>query len=67
MSTTKLNILGRKENSLIQVGWHTRIPNAPKEQDDSWAVQRDKTGIGYEKMLVLPVTRFLLEKTKWCR
>lgn len=29
--------------------WHTRTPNAPKEQGESWVVQRDKAGIGYGK------------------
>ena len=27
--------------------WHTRTPNAPKEQGNSWVVQRDKAGVGY--------------------
>lgn len=47
--------------------WHTRTPNAPKEQGDSWVVQRDKAGIGYGKTLVLLNTRYLLEKTNGCQ
>ena len=43
--------------------WHTRTPNAPKEQGDSWVVQRDKAGIVTVKMHVLPSTRYLLVKT----
>lgn len=27
--------------------WHTRTPNAPKEQGDSWVVERKVPGIGY--------------------
>ena len=39
----------KKDDYSYTSRWHTRTPNAPKEQGDSWVVQRDKAGIGYGK------------------
>lgn len=45
--------------------WHTRTPNAPKEQGDSWVVQRDKAGIGYGKNIRPPQHEILVGENKW--
>ena len=45
--------------------WHTRTPNAPKDQGDSWVVQRDKNGIGYGKNARPAVHEVLVGKNKW--
>ncbi len=45
--------------------WHTRTPNAPKEQGDSWVVQRDKAGIGYGKNARPAKHEILVGKNKW--
>ena len=45
--------------------WHTRTPNAPKEQGASWVVQRDKSGIGYGKNARPAVHEVLVGKNKW--
>ncbi len=29
--------------------WHTRTPNAPKKQGNSWVVERKSSGVGYGK------------------
>lgn len=45
--------------------WHTRTPNAPKEQGDSWVVQHDQTGIGYGKNVRPAKHEILVGKNKW--
>lgn len=45
--------------------WHTRTPNAPKEQGDSWVVQRDIAGIGYGKEVRPSRHEILVGKNKW--
>ena len=45
--------------------WHTRTPNAPKEQGESWVVQRDREGIGYGKNARPAKHEILIEKNKW--
>ena len=45
--------------------WHTRTPNAPKEQGNSWVVQRDKPGIGYGKNARPAQHDILVGKNKW--
>lgn len=45
--------------------WHTRTPNAPKEQGDSWVVQRDIPGIGYGKEVRPARHEILVGKNKW--
>ncbi len=45
--------------------WHTRTPNAPKEQGESWVVQRDKAGIGYGKNARPAKHEILVGKNKW--
>lgn len=45
--------------------WHTRTPNAPKEQGESWVVQRDKPGIGYGKNARPGEHDILVGKNKW--
>lgn len=45
--------------------WHTRTPNAPKEQGDSWVVNRDKPGIGYGKNARPATHEILVGKNKW--
>lgn len=29
--------------------WHTRTPNAPKEQENTWVIERTLKGIGFGK------------------
>ncbi len=43
--------------------WHTQTPNAPKEQGNSWVVERKKPGVGYGKMLIRSRKKFWWEKT----
>ncbi len=45
--------------------WHTRTPNAPKEQGDSWVVERRIPGIGYGKNARKPREEVLIGKNKW--
>lgn len=45
--------------------WHTRTPNAPKEQGNSWVVQRDKPGIGYGKNVRPAKHEIMIGKNKW--
>lgn len=45
--------------------WHTRTPNAPSEQVNSWVVQRDKPGIGYGKDARPATHEILVGKNKW--
>lgn len=45
--------------------WHTRTPNAPEEQGDSWVVQRTKSGIGYGKDARPARHEILIGKNKW--
>ena len=45
--------------------WHTRTPNAPKKQGDSWVVQRDKAGIGFGKEARPATHEILVGKDKW--
>lgn len=45
--------------------WHTRTPNAPPEQGNSWVVQRDQAGIGYGKDARPAKHEILVGKDKW--
>lgn len=45
--------------------WHTRTPNAPEEQGDSWVVQRDRPGIGYGPNARPAKHDILVGKYKW--
>lgn len=45
--------------------WHTRTPNAPEEQGDSWVVQRDSAGIGYGKEARPARHEILVGRNKW--
>ncbi len=45
--------------------WHTRTPNAPAKQGDSWVVQRNKAGIGYGKNARPALHEILVGKNKW--
>lgn len=45
--------------------WHTRRPNAPQGQGESWVVQRDKAGIGYGKNARPSKHEILVGKCKW--
>ena len=45
--------------------WHTRTPNAPKEQGDSWVVERKKSGVGYGKNARPKQEEVLVGKNKW--
>lgn len=45
--------------------WHTRTPNAPKEQGNSWVVQRNRPGKGYGKDARPAKHDVLIGKNKW--
>lgn len=45
--------------------WHTRTPNAPKNQGISWVVERKSTGIGYGKNARPKKEEVLVGKNKW--
>ena len=45
--------------------WHTRTPNAPKNQGTSWVVERKIPGVGYGKNLRKPKEEVLVGKNKW--
>jgi len=45
--------------------WHTRTPNAPKNQGTSWVVERKIPGIGYGKNIRKPKEEVLVGKNKW--
>ena len=37
----------KKNDYNYEARWHTRTPNAPKDQSDSWVISRHKLGVGY--------------------
>ncbi len=45
--------------------WHTRMPNAPKNQGTSWVVERRLPGVGYGKNAGKPKEEILVGKNKW--
>ena len=45
--------------------WHTRTPNAPKNQGTSWVVERKIPGVGYGKNFRKPKEEVLVGKNKW--
>ena len=45
--------------------WHTRTPNAPKNQGTSWVVERKSSGIGYGKNARAKREEILVGKNKW--
>ncbi len=45
--------------------WHTRTPNAPKNQGTSWVVERKTPGVGYGKNFRKPKEEVLVGKNKW--
>ncbi|MBR2896625.1 MAG: hypothetical protein IKC04_01895 [Oscillospiraceae bacterium] len=45
--------------------WHTRTPNAPKNQGTSWVVERKSSGIGYGKNARPKKEEVLVGKNKW--
>lgn len=45
--------------------WHTKTPNAPKSQGNSWVVERRKPGIGYGKNASHKQEEVLVGKNKW--
>ena len=45
--------------------FHTKTPNAPKGQGDSWVVQRDLPGIGYGKNARPAKHEILIGKNEW--
>ena len=44
-----------------EVRWHTRTPGAPKDQGNTWVIQRTKPGNGGQK----PSTQFLIGDNEW--
>ena len=45
--------------------WHARTPNSPKNQGDSWIVERKKSGLGYGKNAHPKQEEILVGKNKW--
>lgn len=45
--------------------WHTRTPNAPTHQGNTWVVQRDRAGIGYGKNVRPAIHEIMTGKGKW--
>ncbi len=45
--------------------WHTRTPNAPKNQGTSWVVERKSFGVGYGKNARPKKEEVLVGKNKW--
>ena len=45
--------------------WHTRTPNAPQNQGNSWVVERRKSGIGYGENARPKQEEVLVGKNKW--
>lgn len=45
--------------------WHTRTPNAPKNQGNSWVVERRIKGVGYGKNANPGKHEVLVGKNKW--
>ncbi len=45
--------------------WHTRTPNAPKNQGTSWVVERKIPGVGHGKNFRKPKEEVLVGKNKW--
>lgn len=45
--------------------WHTRTPNAPPEQGDSWVVERHRPGIGAGPNARKAKREILIGKGKW--
>ena len=45
--------------------WHTRTPNAPIWQENSWVVERRINGIGYGKNARPKKEEILIGKNKW--
>ena len=55
----------KKDDFTYTSRWHTRTPNAPIGQGDSWVVQRDKPGIGYGEKARPSQHDILVGKNKW--
>lgn len=45
--------------------WHTQTPNAPKEQGNSWVVERKKPGVGYGKNAHPKQEEILVGENEW--
>mgnify|MGYP004508195671 CR=1 FL=1 len=45
--------------------WHTKTPNAPKYQGNSWVVERKIPGVGYGKNARPAKSEILVGKNKW--
>lgn len=45
--------------------WHTKTPNAPQSQGNSWVVERKKSGVGYGKNARPKQEEVLVGKNKW--
>ena len=45
--------------------WHTRPPNSPADQMDTFVVERKIPGIGYGKNQRSPVEEVLIGENKW--
>ena len=45
--------------------WHTRTPNAPADQGNTWVAERRKPGIGYGPNARKAVNEVLVGKNKW--
>lgn len=45
--------------------WHTRTPGAPKEQGNSWVIERKRVGIGHGPNARRAERHILIGKNKW--
>lgn len=54
-----------KDNYNYTSRWHTRTPNAPITQVNSWVVERKLPGIGYGKNQRVGVHEVLIGKNTW--
>ena len=55
----------KKGNYNYTSRWHTHTPNAPKEQGNSWVVDRKQPGVGYGKNARPKKEEILVGKNKW--
>lgn len=61
----QVKYIWKKGKYIYTSRWHTRTPNAPEEQGDSWVIQRDQPGIGYGENPHPAKHEILVGKSKW--
>lgn len=55
----------KRDEYIYEARWHTRTPNAPESQGESWVVMKRKPGIGYGPNSRNKIVKVLIGKKKW--